>query len=147
MPARPADGGHSVTPAQLLREFVDAANALRRVTALVARGASEPELFSAVAREVALLLGADVAGVLRYEPDGTAAVAGWWGLPGMDVPLGTQLTVAGENMAASALQAGGPVRTNRFEGPAGSVADLFRRLRARSGIGAPITLDGRLLGG
>jgi signal transduction histidine kinase len=146
MPARPADGGHPETSVRLLREFLDAANALRRVTALVARGASEPELFSAVAREIGLLLGADVAGVLRYEPDGTAAVAGWWGLPGMDVPLGMQLTVAGENMAATALQASGPVRTDRFEGPAGSAADLFRRLGARSGIGAPITLDGRLWG-
>ena len=146
MPARPADGGHPETSALLLREFLDAANALRRVTALVARGAPEPELFSAVAREIGLPLGADVAGVLRYEPGGTAAVAGWWSLPGMDVPLGMQLTVAGGNLAATALQASGPVRTDRFEGPAGSVADLLRRLGARSGIAAPITLDGRLWG-
>jgi len=146
MPARAADSGHPVTSGRLLEEFLDAANALRRVTALVARGASEPELFSAVAQEVGLLLGADVAGVLRYEPGGTAVVAGWWGLPGMDVPVGTQLTVTGENMAALLLQTGEPVRVDRFEGPAGSVAALFRRLGVRSGIGAPITLEGRLWG-
>jgi signal transduction histidine kinase len=146
MPARPADGGQPVTSARLPREFFDAANALRRVTALVARGASEPELFSAVAREVGLLLGADVAGVFRYEPDGTAAVAGWWGRAGMDVPLGTRLTLAGENLVASVLQAGEPVRTDRFTGPAGSAAALFQRLGVQSGIGAPITLEGRLWG-
>jgi signal transduction histidine kinase len=145
MPARPADRGHPVASARL-PEFFDAANALRRVTALVARGASEPELFSAVAQEVGLLLGADVAGVLRYEPDGTAAVAGWWGLPGLDVPAGTRLILAGENVVASVLRTGEPVRTDRFTGPAGSVAALFRRLGARSGIGAPITLEGRLWG-
>jgi signal transduction histidine kinase len=146
MPARPGDGGHLVTSAELPREFFDAANALRRVTALVARGASEAELFSAVAREVAQLLGADVAGVLRYEPDDTAAVAGWWGGPGMDVPLGTRLALAGENVAASVLRTGEPVRTDRFGGPEGSVAALFRRLAVQSGIGAPITLEGRLWG-
>jgi signal transduction histidine kinase len=146
MPARPADGGHPVTSAELLREFFDAANALRRVTALVARGASESDLFSAVAQEVALLLGADAAGVLRYEPDGTATVAGWWALPRLGVPLGTRLTVTGEDVAASVLQTGEPVRTDRFEGPAGSATARLRQLGARSVIAAPITLEGRLWG-
>ena len=65
MAARPADGGHPEAFAGPLPQFLDAANALRRVTALVARGESPPEIFSAVAREMAGLLGADVAGLLR----------------------------------------------------------------------------------
>jgi signal transduction histidine kinase len=146
MADRPAAGGHPVPSAAPLPEFIDAANALRRVTALVARNASEPEMFSAIAREVGQLVGADAAGVFRYEPDGTAAVAGWWGLPGMDVPLGTQLTITGDDGTASVLRNGEPVRTDRFEGPAGSAAARFRQLGARSAIAAPITLEGRLWG-
>jgi signal transduction histidine kinase len=126
-------------------QFLDAANALRRVTALVARGASEPELFSAVARETAQLLGADVAGVLRYEPDGTATVAGWWAPAGMDIPVGTQLTVS-DDLVASVLRNGDPVRTDRLDAPAGSATARLRQLGARSAVGAPITLDGRLWG-
>jgi signal transduction histidine kinase len=146
MAARPANGGHPVPSAGPPPEFLDAANALRRVTALVARSASEPEMFSAIAGEVGQLVGADAAGVLRYEPDGTAVVAGWWGLPGLDVPLGTRLNLTGEDGAASVLRNGEPVRTDRFEGPAGSAAACFRQLGARSAIAAPITLEGRLWG-
>ena len=146
MAARPPAGGHPVPSAGPLPEFLDAANSLRRVTALVARSASEPERFSAIAREVGQLVGADVSGLLRYEPDGTAAVAGWWGLPGMDVPLGTRLIPAGEDVAASVLRNGEPARTDRFEGPPGSVAARLQQLGVQSAIGAPITLEGRLWG-
>jgi signal transduction histidine kinase len=146
MAARTAGGGHQEAFARPPQQFLDAANALRRVTALVTRGESPPEIFSAVAREMAGLLGADVAGLLRYEPDRTAAVVGWWGPPAMDVPLGTQLTVAGQDVATSVLQNGQPIRTDRFEGPAGSVAARFRQLGVHLGIGAPITREGRLWG-
>jgi signal transduction histidine kinase len=146
MAPRPGDDGQPGASVGPLQQFFDAADALRRVTALVARGASAPVMFSAVAREMAGILGADVAGVLRYQPDGTAAVVGWWGPPGMDVPLGTKLTVAGEDLAASVLQNGQPMRTDRFEGPAGSVGARFRQLGVHMGIGAPITLEGRLWG-
>jgi GAF domain-containing protein len=144
--AKPAGGGHPGASAGPLEQFLGAADALRRVTGLVARGASPAGLYSAVAQEVAQLLGADAGGMLRYEPGGTVAVAGWWGVSGMDVPLGTQLTVAGENVAASVLRNGQPARTDRFDGPAGSVAARFRELGVRSSIGAPITLEGRVWG-
>lgn len=146
MAGQPASGRYPAASGEPLQQFLDAASALRRVTALVTRGASPPEMFSGVAREVAQLLGADVTGVLRYEPDGTVAVAGWWGVPGMDVPVGTRLTVAGEDVAGSVRRSGQPARTDRFEGPTGSVAARFRQLGVQSGIGAPITIEGRLWG-
>jgi hypothetical protein len=86
------------------------------------------------------------AAIMNNFPGGAAAVAGWWGPPGMDVPLGTQLIVAGDDVAASVLRNGEPVRTDRFEGPAGSVAACFRQLGVRSGVGPPITLQGRWWG-
>ena len=128
------------------QQLLDAAAALRRVAGLVTRGAPPHETLAAIAREVAGFLGADFASVLRYEPDGTAAAAGWWGASGADVPAGTRLTVTGEDVAVLVLAAGRPAWTDRLEGPAGSVADYLRRLGARSAAGAPITLDGHLWG-
>ena len=48
--------------------------ALRRVATLVARGMDPAEVFSAVAEEVRRLFDADTAGIVRFQPDGTAVV-------------------------------------------------------------------------
>src|SRR3954453_2292927 len=48
--------------------------ALRRVATLVARGVRPVEVFAAVAVEIHELLEADVAGVMRYEEDGTGTI-------------------------------------------------------------------------
>jgi signal transduction histidine kinase len=120
--------------------------ALRRVATAVARGASPPEAFSAVAEELGQLLGANMTKVLRYEPDGTATVVGGWSEPGIDVPIGTRLTVAGEGVAAAVRRTGVSTRVERFAGPPGSVAACFGDLGARSGVGSPIEVEGHLWG-
>ena len=56
--------------------------ALRRVATLVARGASPEEVFTSVAEEAGQLLGADVAGIRRYDPDSTAVAVGGWAKTG-----------------------------------------------------------------
>lgn len=53
--------------------------ALRRVAMLVAEAAPRARIYAAVAAEIAQLLGADVAAVLRYEGNGTATIIGEWG--------------------------------------------------------------------
>jgi signal transduction histidine kinase len=146
MRVQPASGGLSAAAGDQLQRLLDAAAALRRAAALVGRGASLHETFCAVAKAIAQFLNADVTGVLSYEPDGTVAVAGWWGVPGMEVPAGTRLTVAGKDVAASVLRSGLPAQTDQFDGPAGSVEARFRQLGMRSGVGAPIILKGRLWG-
>jgi GAF domain-containing protein len=135
--------------AQRQRELEQLANeqaALRRVATLVAGGASPPETFSAVAAEVGQLLDADVTMVLRYEPDGTGTVIGGWSVPGVTVPQGSDLTIVGEGVAVSVLRTGQPARTERFEGPPGSLPARVRQLGAQSGVGAPITVEGHLWG-
>ena len=57
--------------------------ALHRVATLVAKAAAPGEIFCAVAEELAQLSEADIAEVLRYEPDGTATVVGGWSRSGM----------------------------------------------------------------
>jgi len=146
MAGQPASDGRPAAAGESLQQLLETSAALRRVAASVARGAAPSETFSAVAHEVAQLLGVDVAAVLRLEPDGTVAVAGWWGLPGMDVPVGTELTIAGEGAGMPMLRNGQPLRTDRFEGPAGSLVARLRWLGLRTAVGAPITLEGRLWG-
>ncbi|MET0512075.1 MAG: hypothetical protein ABW135_10400, partial [Thermoleophilaceae bacterium] len=60
----PQDDEHNI-PAVLAEEQA----ALRRVATLVARDVPPDELFAAVAREAGGLLGADLAGMIRYELD------------------------------------------------------------------------------
>jgi signal transduction histidine kinase len=140
--------GDGLTPVsgEALHQVLAAAAALRRVAALVTSGASPDDTLAAIAREVARFLGADFTSLLRLEGDGVATIAGWWGATGPDVPAGTRLTLTGEDVAASVLASGMPARTDGADGPAGSVARHFRRLGARSAVGAPITLEGRLWG-
>ena len=69
--------------------------ALHRVATLVAEGASPAETFSAVAAEVGQLVEADVAVVLRYEPEHTATIVGGWSVPGIELPIGSRLRVVG----------------------------------------------------
>jgi hypothetical protein len=79
--------------------LADEQAALRRVATLVARGVPPPELFAAVAREVALLLGVDATHMGRFGPDGTVTVVGAWGRAGEQVPIGTRVDLEGESVA------------------------------------------------
>jgi signal transduction histidine kinase len=120
--------------------------ALRRVATLVAKAASPDEIFSAVAEEVAELSEADIAKVLRYEPDGGATVVGGWGDPELHLPIGRRLAVMGEGIAVSVLRTGMPARAVHFAGSPGSVADAFRRAGVQVGSGSPILVEGRQWG-
>jgi signal transduction histidine kinase len=120
--------------------------ALRRVATLVARGAQPSEVFAAVARELAAAFGGGITAVLRYESDGTATVVGGWAEPGLPVPAGTRLLVAGQGVAVTVSQLGEAARTERFDGPPGSVARLFQDAGVSAGIGSPIVVGGRLWG-
>jgi signal transduction histidine kinase len=120
--------------------------ALRRVATLVARAAPPPELFSAVAHELAEQFGATITAVVRYEDDGTATIVGGWAEPGIQIPVGTRLTVAGHGVAASVRHTDAAARTEHFDGPPGSVARFFQDAGATTGTGSPVTVEGHLWG-
>jgi signal transduction histidine kinase len=84
--------------------------------------------------------------LLRYEDDGTATIVGGWGGPGMQIPTGRRLTVTGHGVAVSVSQTGAAARTERFEGPPGSVARFFDEAGMITGTGSPITVRDRLWG-
>ncbi len=120
--------------------------ALRRVATLVAQGASPAETLSAVAAEVGQLFGGDLAAVFRYSPEREATLVGGWSVPGIATPIGSTFKVVGTGIGVRVLQTQRPARVERFEGPPGSMAAFFASCDARSGVGAPITLEGRLWG-
>ena len=62
--------------------MADEQAALRRVATLVAQGVPSSDLFGAVAGEVGVLLGADLAGMIRYEDDGTVTAVATWSAVG-----------------------------------------------------------------
>jgi signal transduction histidine kinase len=62
------------SPGDELRMLADEQDALRRLATAVAHNVPPAEIFAAVADEIGPLLGADDAAVIRFEPDGTAAI-------------------------------------------------------------------------
>ena len=120
--------------------------ALRRVATLVAKASSPEDIFSAVAREVAGLSGADIALVLRYEADDAATLVARWSAARMPVSVGARLNVQGEDVATAVLRTGLPSQADRFTGPPGSVADYLRQAGVLVSSGSPIVVEGRLWG-
>jgi len=105
--------------------------ALRRVATLVARGASPAAVFEVVATEAAHVLDTDRMTVARYEPDGTATVVADRSKPGLEIPVGTRLTLEGESVTGAVLRSGRLVRRT-----AGKVRPApWRRLPGRWACG------------
>jgi len=120
--------------------------ALRRVATLVARGASPAAVFEVVATEAARVLDTDRMTVARYEPDGTATVVADRSKPGLQIPVGTRLTLEGESVTGEVLRSRRLVRRDSWDGATGSMAALARKMGLRLAIGVPILVEGRVWG-
>jgi GAF domain-containing protein len=129
-----------------LHRLAEEQASLRRVATLVARGVPPAEVFSAVAQEVGLVLGADATSIVRLDPDGAVTlVAGVGDHPG-DVTVGSRSTLEPPVALAVALRTGRPARNNDLS-EAGVYGDAARRAGLRSGVAVPIVVEGRLWGG
>ena len=103
-----------------LSRLADEQAALRRVATLVAREASPVELLETVADEVARVLDVEAVGMLRFEPDGTATLVAQSDTPWDPPPLGTRLTLEGENVSHRGVSNEGgrpPRRLGEGHGP------------------------------
>ena len=121
--------------------------ALRRIATLVARGVAPAEVFAAVAEEMVRCLDTDGAGVFRYEPDGSAVVMASSSKPGSKYfAVGERMMLDGDNLATWILQTGRPARHDDIEGARGPVIKRVREFGIRSGVGAPIVVNGRVWG-
>jgi signal transduction histidine kinase len=132
-----------------LRGFAEEQGALRRVATLVARGAAPEEVFAAVAAEAGRLLRADATLMSRYDPDAKATVVGAWTRAGRTpAPLGTRLSLGGRDLHTLVFQSGRPARMDDYGEASASAAaaDIARKTGVRSGVGVPISVEGRLWG-
>jgi signal transduction histidine kinase len=121
--------------------------ALRRVATLVARGSAPSEVFSTVAKELARCLEVCIATLIRFQTDGTSIVLAAHGEAGLPkTSVGEPFAVEAENVAAIVLNTGRVARIDDHDDACGPAASRIRELGLRSGVGAPITVGGRLWG-
>jgi GAF domain-containing protein len=125
--------------------------ALRRVATLVARGTPPDEVFASVTAEAGLLLGADLAGMARYEGDDTLTVLATWAAEdehgGAHPLVPGPWPIEGGDLASTVWRTGRPVRIDTYEGVAGPIAAFVRdELGIGASVASPIVVDGRLWG-
>jgi signal transduction histidine kinase len=118
--------------------------ALRRVATLVAQGTTPAELFSAVAEEVANVMGIPVVALDRYEGDGTFTIVG---IAGETVfTVGDRYQVVEDGVSGMILAARSPVRVEDYSGLCGPLGDALREDSMTSTLGVPVVVDGRIWG-
>lgn len=120
--------------------------ALRRVAALVVSGAAPEEVFAAVAAEAGRLLGADLAGLGRYDPDGATAYLARWSAAGNDLETDVRSPPRGRTVSTLVLETGEPARIDDFSQSSEEIADAARMFGVRSSVGAPVSVGDRLWG-
>jgi PAS domain S-box-containing protein len=120
--------------------------ALRRVATLVARGVPEGELFGAVTEEVGRLLGTDLAGMIRYEPDATVTPVAAWTAAGEHPPLPSRWPTEDGDPAMLIETTRRAARIDDWKGVPGPMAAFIRDIGIRSSVGSPIVVEGRLWG-
>jgi signal transduction histidine kinase len=129
-----------------LRQLAEEQAALRRVATLVARGTSPEQVFAAVVEEVARLLPVDMAGLVRYDPDGTLTYVASWGKTADHTPVGSQWGGQGTNIATVVFETGRPGRVENWAEATGPLAAAAHEVGARSSVATPIMVEGRLWG-
>jgi len=117
--------------------------ALRHVATLVARGTGPEPLFRAVADEVGALMGCDTAAIVRFEADGWATVMGGHM---SRRPPGDRFEPDIGYVVADVRSTGHAARFDTDDPAAPGMPEPVRAEGIRSGIAAPIVVDGELWG-
>jgi signal transduction histidine kinase len=132
------------------RELAAEQAALRRVATLVAAGTPPAEVFSAVADELARLVGADATFVssleLYDETSGYTMVEGSYGQVRNDVPVGFRMKLEPGMVTTVALCTGRPARASGAELANGPYGSLAQRLGLRAAMATPIVVEGSYWG-
>jgi signal transduction histidine kinase len=129
-----------------VRRLADEQAALRRVATLVAREASQTDVFTAIAREIGQLLGTEEIRMVRYVDDSTAVVVAGSGDREGVFPDGTRLPLGGDDATSRVYRTGGPARIDEYGGASGVIAAPVRAIGIRSVVGVPILVEGGLWG-
>jgi signal transduction histidine kinase len=125
-----------------LRSLAEEQEALRRVATLVARGASQPEVFTAVTEQASRLLGGQPMALHRFDPDDHATIVAVHGAP---IALGRRVPTSGDDIAARVLHTGLPSRVDSYPGLL-TAAPVPHQIGMRAAVGAPIVVAGDVWG-
>ena len=127
-----------------VQQLADEQSALLRVAELVARGASGPELFDAVATEAAGLINNEATTLVRYEGNRTFTIIATRGGP---APVGTSVVVPPEDEGSMSRMLR-EKRPNRLDDYASEPGPHFSRERygLGSAVSVPIMVEGELWG-
>jgi len=129
-----------------LHRLADEQAALRRVATAVAAEGDPSRLFELVTEEVAHLLDAETAALMRFDGDLAVAV-GAFNKPGVrGVPAGTEMPLRADTAAGRVFRTGAPARVENYDTLDGVVARELRRVGFHSSVAAPVFLSGRLWG-
>jgi GAF domain-containing protein len=120
--------------------------ALRRVATLVAREASQTEVFTAIAEEIGHLLGTEQTRVMRYEDERRAIVVAGSGGREEAFPMGSHQSLEGENALSRVFRTGRPVRIDDYGAASGPAAEAARSLGIQCVVATPVVVEGRLWG-
>jgi PAS domain S-box-containing protein len=126
--------------------LADEQAALRRVATLVARNASQTELFTVIVEECAQLFGTEDVGMVRYEGDRDLVVMASSGTFKTVFPAGARQLLGGDNAASLVFRTGQPVRIDDYGTTSGPIADAIRRIGVRCAVATPIMVEGRVWG-
>jgi signal transduction histidine kinase len=129
-----------------LRRLADEQASLRRVATLVAREASQAQVFTAIAEEIGRLLATEEIRMFRFEDRRTAVVMAAWGEREDVLPIGARHPLGGENATSLVFRTGRPVRIDGYETGSGALGEVARAHGMRCVVGAPIVVEGRLWG-
>jgi PAS domain S-box-containing protein len=132
---------------ELATRLADEQAVLRRVATLVAGGPDPDEVFRAVSAEAALLMGADAAGVLRFDRGELAEVVGRHEQADLVAfPVGDGIALDEDSAVARVFRTGSTSRIDAYDAIESEVARRMRTLGITSSVAAPIYLHNRLWG-
>ncbi|WP_435405578.1 GAF domain-containing protein [Mycolicibacterium komossense] len=122
--------------------------ALRRVATLVARGADTKVVYPAAVAELADGLGAEHVTLVSYQPDDHCTVlAAHESREGVQhFPVGEPFPLAGDSLSTRIYRTAKPARIDDYGDVDGQIAGRLQPLGLRSGVGAPVIVDGQVRG-
>jgi PAS domain S-box-containing protein len=126
--------------------LADEQAALRRVATLVARNASQTELFTVITEECARLFGTEDVGMIRYEGDRDQVVMASSGSFKAVFPTGSRQPLGGDNVVSLVFRTGRPARIDDYGQASGPIADAIRPVGLRCAVATPIMVERRVWG-
>jgi signal transduction histidine kinase len=131
---------------EALAELAEEQGALRHVATLVAEGVDAEDIFAAVCQETCRLLDATTVTLSRYTADGFNMTMAGWSLDDTHLPIGTRLPLEHGTVGGAIVRTRAPARVDSWDGLSSELAKLVRESGARSSLGAPIVVEGKLWG-